>query len=37
MSTRVTENIVCEVEMFEIIYVTKEDMKSEHRAQILIG
>ena len=28
MSTRVIENIVSEVEMFEMIYVTKEDMKS---------
>ena len=28
MSTRVIENIVSKVEMFEMIYVTKEDMKS---------
>ena len=28
MSTRVIENIVSEMEMFEIIYVTKEDLKS---------
>ena len=28
MSTRVIENIVGEVEMFEMIYVTKEDLKS---------
>ena len=28
MSTRAIENIVSEVEMFEMIYVTKEDMKS---------
>ena len=28
LSTRVIENIVSEVEMFEIIYVTKEDLKS---------
>ena len=27
MSTRVIENIVSEVEMFEMIYVTKDDMK----------
>ena len=28
MSTRVIENIVSEMEMFEMIYLTKEDMKS---------
>ena len=28
MSTRVIENIVSEVEMLEMIYVTKEDLKS---------
>ena len=28
MSTRVIENIVSEMEMFEMIYVTKEDLKS---------
>ena len=28
MSTRVIEKIVSEVEMFEMIYVTKEDLKS---------
>ena len=28
MSTRVIENIVSKMEMFEMIYVTKEDMKS---------
>ena len=28
ISTRLIENIVSEVEMFEMIYVTKEDMKS---------
>ena len=28
MSTRVIENIVSEVEMFEMVYVTKEDLKS---------
>ena len=28
MSTRVIENIVSEMEMFEMIYVAKEDLKS---------
>ena len=28
MSTRVIENIVSEMEMFEMIYVTREDLKS---------
>ena len=28
MSTRVIKNIVSEVEIFQVIYVTKEDMKS---------
>ena len=36
LSTRVTENIVTEVEMLEMIYVTKEDLKSVNSSLLYV-